>query len=651
MIEPIDLPDDDEALVRSLNAHFDREERAAYPMHLLYELARMYFAGYRRFTTLNMDTGQVIGEYTDEDGALEFQHQELLKIVNENASKFASLDWSPAATRDDTSLSGLRERAIAQIQSDAVIRSHTLNSIKPQASFMFSAYGSIGFTGHLLDHPTIGLTSDIEIIHPRNLFPFPSVNRDYTQAKGICRQRTVPVSFLKTRYGKKVTGNMNKLDGGIIQYGETLDLRATRTLPQPGTVTNLLGQHRDEDMEIARVREVYVEGVGGTLTEYAAFSGDLLLERQKLHDVEVYNPIGFARFMETGGWKGAGLFHLMFGICRESEKLIKRLFNNINDLDRYGVVLLPQGVINERATLKEIGKGLRVFFYDAEPTGMQDIRPITISPSNSGDIPGKTATFAEQLISSLNPVRDLVGEKGRVESSSGLAVLREEINTKGALATHSFSTALGGVYRSLVARVNREIIQRPRPIKASRLTLDLAGAIIDPKDNSVSFPENPIPDMSMIQFGMRETAPKNLSVRRQEAMGYLAVQGLTDPDAVKILMLKEGLDPALWLDQEQADYESTIRDLLILFGDGEEPGLVGLHPMVGRPDFRARIAASFISRPIVQQASVDVQEALYKYLETCRGFMQGVLPDPFQNPADTAMIQAQQQQQQPQLAQ
>lgn len=635
------LPKSSEDLCNVVNNHVDREMWRAAPMWALWELARLYCMGYRRFTTFDLRTGSVVGEYVDKEGNLEFIHSGLLRIFNDNASRLASLDWSPSVTRNDSSLAGLRERAMAQIVSDATVRPDALRKLKPTASFLFSLLGCLGYTINLSDHPTIGLVGDTELIHPRELFPFPALNYDYTKQCGLARQRAVTLDTLVDRFGTRIKANRDKMEGSDIIFGASSDVFASG--PSVGPVASFNpttfspgNPHSESTVSVARVRELWIEGPNGTVSEYVMLSGRYVIDRQDLSGSETYNPIGVARFFETGSFYGAGLFSLLFSLHRESERLIKALFNNIHDLDRYGVVLLPQGVINDKLALRETGKGLKVLFYEPDPTGISDVRPISIAPSNAGDIPGKTATFAEQMIQSMNPVRDLISSKGRVDSASGLQFLDEQANQAMAVATLSNANALGTAYRSACARATRMLLTSPKTVPVSRLTLDLAGAVIDPKTQAVSFKDNPIPDISRLDFSIRELIPASKTAMKQAALANLQMPGLTDPVSTKIYCLEKGIDLEIWMEPEKAAYETAVRNCLLLYGDGETPGEVVVTPSQARPDIQIMIVGAFAASPKVSNASAEVQDALADYLDTLRGFNQSVLPEGMPNPDDAA---------------
>jgi hypothetical protein len=398
------------------------------------------------------------------------------------------------------------------------------------------------------------------------------------------------------------------------------------------------GNDEDEDtQQVCKVRETWIHGPRGTVSRYIVSSGDVVIDDQDLSKVEAYCPVGFARFMDNGTFHGAGLFDLMFGIVREMERLMKSLFNNIRTMDRYGVVLLPQGTINERAAMREVGHGLRYLSYTKDALMGDEFRPMVIQPFNAGEVPGKVAQFAKSVADGLSPVQDLLAEKGRVDSASGLQFLDEQISKAMTNPTSGVQVAFGTMYRSVVAKAAGQMLVSRRALPVNKLTTELAGAVIDPDNGTVSFEQNPLPNFSQIAFTVRDTAPKSEVVRKQEAMGMLSA-GLTDPDGVKLFMMKEGIDVAMWMEEEKSAYESVVRNILLLFGDGTTTQQIVLTPHTSRPDIQIRVLSAFMSNPIMGVASPAVQDAFKAYREALIGFMGQTLPAMVPNPDDMANV-------------
>jgi hypothetical protein len=644
MSTTISLPKNKQALARVIDQHAEREEARLQYRRTTWLLAWYYLNGARRFDVFDPELGTIRPHYLDEDGSMEFQSQELLSAIDKVSARLAAMDVTPLVRREGTSLQGMRERSVAQILLDAVVNKDHVDRIATQFAHIFTSLGSCGIAGHIKDVPSVGLVSDLEVIHPREIFPFPSLGNDYTKAQGLMRQRSVPLSFLKETFGKKVSSNLDKIEYWEQKIGEGLreeadvevggghvEYQDDRSIPGSGSESN-----EPESMGVAKIREVWILGSGELVERYIVTSGDYVLLDESYDGLEVYCPIGFARFMENGTFHGAGLFDLLFSISREMERLLKSLFNNIRDIDRYGVLVLPQGQFNERALLRDVGKGLRVLPYDPDPVS-EGFKPFSIQPFNAGDIPGKVASLAKQLMDGINPVRDLIEEKGRIDSASGLNFLDEEINKSMSTPTRGMERAFGQCYRATLSAISRSVAFQPRTIPVTKLTLDLAGAIINSKDGTVSFQENPVPSLTNLRIGIKEVNPKSVTARKSEALELLQM-GITDPDSFKLYALKEGIDFAFWMDEEEAAYQSVVRNCLILFGDGEVPGEVVLTPHTAKPEFQLRVLMSFLASPTMLLASSEVQDEFMKYRQFLFDAMGMTLPEAVPNPDDMALL-------------
>ena len=629
--------------------HTDRERQKYSYRRSVWLLAWHYLNGARRFDVFDTTTGKVSPHYFDKEGNLEFQSQDLLSMIDRTVARIASVDLRPRVIRQGTSLSMIRERSSAQIIVDSLISDHQLSQITSDFAHIFVTLGSCGITGHLVDVPTIGLSADLEVVHPRELFPFPSMQQDHTKLSGIVRQRVVPIELLEERFKLKLGGKKESLEWWAVDYGNTVtDVGLDEPgdgLRNPFNNTSLnVGTSgvvsSDSWTEVARIRELWIDGPRGTCARYIVTCGDEVLFDEEYKDVAMFCPIGFARFCDTGTFYGAGLFDLLFGISREAERMMKSLFTNIRDMDRYGVMVLPQGSMNERTLLKEVSKGLRVMSYTPDPLN-ENFKPFMIQPFNSGDAPGKVAQFARDVMQQISPVQDLIQEKGRVDSATGLQFLDEQITRAMTNPSMGLQRAFGNMYRSLTAQAVAEIVKFPRTIPVNNINLDLAGAVIDLENSTVSFEKNPIPDIGHLNFSVKEINPRSEVARKEEALNLLKA-GLTDPIAFKIFALKEGLDFAIWMDEEKGAFETIVMHILQLYGNGQDPGQTILTQHMLRPDVQMRVLGGFMTSPILTIASSQVKDEFRKFRDTMLQFMGQTLPQQIPTPEEAAVMGMQQ---------
>jgi hypothetical protein len=188
----------------------------------------------------------------------------------------------------------------------------------------------------------------------------------------------------------------------------------------------------------------------------------------------------------------------------------------------------------------------------------------------------------------------------------------------------------------------RTIAKSRRAVPVNKLTLDLAGAIIDPQTSKVSFEQNPIPVISDLGITIRETNPRSEIARKQEALQLYGMPGMQDPVRFMLLALEEGLDFALYMGEEQAAYESVVRNILMLYSDGEEPGRIIVTPQTALPKLQGRVLTAFMGSPMMGMASPTVQDEFKKYREFL--IMGTVLPEGVPSPEEMPMAPQQPQQ-------
>ena len=641
----LNLPTNELALCRLLTRHAFREDARLRYRRMMWLLSYLYLNGSRRFDVVDPNTGVVRALYVDEDGNLEFQSQELLSLINRTAARLASMDFRPRVQMSGASLAGIRDRSTGQILMDNLVRDDQLMSVKRDFAFLFTTLGSAGLCGHLTDHPTIGLSADLEVVHPREVFPFPSLGQDHTKTLGKMRYRAMPLDTLVALFGSGVKRKMESLDywESLIgeDYSERNNVNVNNTPSRLyGPATSTTYDAKDEIQQIARVKEVWIDGPAGTCSRYICTCGDVLLADEDYSSKEIYPALEFRRFYDTGSFHGAGLFDVMFPIARQLELNIRQLFQNIRDIDQYGVLVIPSGQFNERSVLKNVGHGLRALPWEPDPM-TEGFKPFAIQPFNSGDAPGKVAQFARSLLQSLDPSPDISDTKGRVDSASGLAFLEEQATKSLTFPSQGIERAFAGAYRSIAGQAVETIVKSPRPLPVNRLTLDLAGAVIDPDANTVNFKDNPIPDLSRLSFTIRDMNPKSEAARKAEAL-TLTEKGVQDRDGLLLYCIESGIELAAWTQEEKNAYETVVRNCLILYGDGNESsGQVIVTPETVKPLFQLRVLTAFMGSVKMSLASPEIIDQFKTYREFLMMQVQGVLPNAAPNPDDVAIMSRQ----------
>lgn len=645
------LPKDPDALCRVINKHMAREDIIMLYKRTMWLVAFYYLNGARSFSHYDPSTQSVRPLWVDDKGNAEFMSQELLSEINRVVGRILSFDLRPKVMAQGQSLTDIRSRAVGQVIMDSIVNDDQLDLVKQQFAFNYACLGGCGLIGHLEDHPTVGLVGDLEVVHPRELCPFPSLGPNSLKQRGIVRQRFVPLRYLQDKFGKKkIARELDDLEWYSKQLGDDAEIDSTgygSTLSiNFGQGTDGYGSkgdpHNDDMHALVKIRELWTWGARSMVQRYVVQSGGCILDDMDFTNEEVYCPIGYSTFLDTGGFYGAGMFDLLFSMSRQNELLLKTLFNNVRDMDRYGVLVLPQGDINEKPMLRDVGRGLKMLPWAPDPL-MEGFRPFAIQPATTSDFPGKVATMAQAMMRNLSPIGDLAAEKGRVDSAQGLSFLDERLNQAMTRPSFGLRTCFSTAYRGLATQAAKALMSSQRALPIGKLSLDLAGVVMDPMEGTVSFPKNPIPDLSRLSFNVREINPRSDTARKAEALNLLENQ-VTDPQSFILFSVMEGVDWAMWLEEDKAAYESIVRNILLVYGDGNQPGEATVSPYSAKPDLQLRVLTAFMARPSFTLASVEVQDALALYRDTLMEFSGRTLPAAVPNPDDAAILLQQMQQ-------
>lgn len=632
------LPKDETKLAEVIRSHGDRENAVLSYRRTMWLLASYYLNGMRRFDVFDPTTRTIVPFYMDHEGKLEFQNQELMAVLDKIAALVASMDLRPRVERKGTSLRLIRDRAACQVLSDSLVPDAQMEDAKTVFANLLVTLGACGVTAKASKGPGGRLRADIEIVHPKEIMPFPTLGTDITKLRGKMRQRMVNIDRLASILGTSVKGKLDRMDAWETSW----------TSPEEDPHQNRQGlfftdekagaggwRETGDGQTMVRIREVWVDGPSGTCSRYVLASGDWIGEDLDLSGLDRHCPIGWASCIPTHSFHGLGVFEMLFPVAREVEKLLKNLFSNVRDLDRMGALAIPNGHFNERAMLRDAGNGLKVINWTPEP-GQEHQRPVYIPPPNNGDMPGRVASLGREIMRDISPLRDLLREKGRVDGGPGLQFLDEKVREGMTSPTRGTVQAWGAMWRAVTGEAAQMLQLDPdASVPVVDMTVDLAGAVIDMERGTMSFRSNPLPNIAQLGFSVRHTNPRSEVARKQEALELLKVQ-FHDADAVRLLGLKEGLDFATWSDEDRSAYEQAVRNILSVYGDGMTPGGFWTTPHTSRPDFQLRVVNAFMSGPHLEQASKSVVDALIAYRETLISYLGQTLPNSIPNADDLA---------------
>lgn len=635
------LPDDADDLAQVMAEHIWMEEARQSGRFLRWQLAHAYMNGQRRFEFINGSTQY--GYMLDKEGRVPLTVPEMLNNVNKTTGLISAMDLWPDVIRRGDSMGTVRDSAVMQVILDSITNDDHLRIVVEEAAYLVSLLGTCGLSAEVVEHPSLGLIADLEVVHPCELFSFPSIGFDGTKIRGLVRCRKVPIERLKAQYGTKITANLDKMHTArrkVAQAPEYLGNQENSTYHEGASYLQKGGKDDTTYVE-AKVWEVWIDGPQGTCSRYATGSGKYVIydSNKALEGVAYYCPISIARFWKTGDFYGAGLFDSLYTLSREMEAMVKSLVTNVKDLDRYPPVLIPPGALDESLALRDTGYPLRFIKLKAEASilGMSDFKPTVLPLHNAGETPGRTSAFLQGLIGSHVPIRDIIKEKGRVDSYAGLQYLEEEGSRSNVVPVANVSRAFGAAYRSLGHQALAKLVRKSVKMPVKRLDVALAGAVIDFDDSTFTLGKNRVPDISRLSFRVKEESPKSKSIRKQEATAFLEKQMVTLTQ-YKLLAIKEGWDPAMWLDGEIAAYNTVTMNILSIYGDGEEPGpAVWVTANTERPDLQLEILNAFMQSPTMRIASADVVNEFVKYRTALLAFQGKMLPELVPDPYPPAL--------------
>lgn len=638
-------PGQQDAMVRVLSAHVAREEEKLLMRMARWKIASAYHLGHRRFEVFDPYGSRIASAFLDKDGKIPLQVSKMVSEVNRIDGVLASMDLRPVVSSDAYSIGSVRDAAIARATINGVRSESEHSAFYRVYRHYLLMFGCVGAGVDVVEHPQLGLTDDWEVIHPGELLPWPSLHGDLSKQRGVIRRRYVPLSWVAARWPKAgEEAVVRKMEVYRRQVGDGPGQPPWASVPAgqisfpPGTPQRKPEDHSQE--RLVRLNQLWEWGARGTCSRQVVTSGEVVLYDSAEHpDGSVYYPgVYVTNFIESGDMHGLGMYDLLFSSVREFEKLIKDTINNVRDLDRYPPVVLPNGTFNVRSHTQENGRAMKFVFVSPEPTytGESGVRPMVLPLHNAGDTPLRTVAFLQGIIEGISPLRDLVSEKGRVDSLGGLQFLDERGLQPMAGPLRNVADTMGCCYRAICAKAIAAAVGRQRALPVSVLSSELAGAVIDWDSGTFSFARNPLPDLSRLHFGVRQSSPQSKAIRKQEAL-ELVERGISSVDRLVTLALRENIDLAMDLSAERAAQQTVTYNILRIYNDGETPGqaVVTPHNTI-LPARQLRELEAFMASPAVLLASPQVQDALADYRATLMGYLQQVIPESVPDPYLTA---------------
>lgn len=575
-----------------------------------------FLQGVRTFTVFDYDTGAVeiayIGDeetaYTDDFyGSVPFRVEEVTDRLAREHGRLMKLDLSPRVSKRSDSLDSLRHASVYQLILNYM---HTLTEAdQVDRDFLLHLcnYGTSGY-GHWIEElPDTVFGYEHEMVPAWQLLGIPGETNNHSEERAICRRRLVPVAMLEANANRfKLPGSKDWAKLGVmeLQYGQGsgyLNQLAAGTgaggaggrnssispAGQSGTIRDLYESATDESRAVkgkdangierfVMLNEVWTRGPRNTVLEYSAIAGEWELRHDDFSSKPLPHPLGIARYTDTGHFYGADFPRKVIPLAQRLERMLRKLADNVEDMDRFGFLFVPNDIGVTQEDLKNTTTP-RFVFYEHDITTDRD--PVfQVSPVNSSDVPGRVAQFFSETLDRSTSQGPLYqgSAPGRVDSGTGIAALDELGSTHLIPTAKSIEACKTTVYRSMLQQAKMLISEgaaNGEQIDLVRIDNSMAGIRIDPASGTLKLEGLKLPSVWAVDLGIKSSDPNSREQERLEAIQML--------DAGRVNLLNftiENYRKGWNFDlgpSGRATWENYVKAVLmnlVLFNDGKEPG-------------------------------------------------------------------------------
>ncbi len=454
---------------------------------------------------------------------------------------------------------------------------------------------------------------------------------------GISRKRWVPVQWLadrmKTVFNKRIDlkrpeSNMDARDvpwGGIVpdcqdsevqsggvgvnfphKTGDSIGVNIT----QPGRSDDgRPGPRRDGRLYVP-LEEIYIyDDTQQFVARFIIKVGRKILVDENFEEqkVRVLCPLHVARHTDIGKMFARGFIAPLMPMNDQIEKMMSSLFKNIQELDMFGTLFIPGA---SGIDIKSFRTGPRPKAVKFEPDPLSpDLKPFTLTPTNTGLMPAKVAEFASDMMQKLSGQGPAFqGEtSGRIDSAAGLGFLFNTGNISLGLPSHGLADAFAGVY-SRMLQVAKERLTPGQTIMLATIDDAIAGVILDPQTGQMRLSENPIPQPWEIKVDIKDRQPRDREIRKQELKELFGME-LVDPIRFWVTAMEENLDMPGAPREIWETWRKCTWQIITLFRDGQTPGNVDIGEHTQSPDIQLIKLQEFMNKIEYSLASDAVRKS------------------------------------------
>lgn len=605
------------------------------PWYAKWDLFRLYCQGWRRFEAFDKQTGRWQLDYLDDNGKWISQVHDINVAIAEMAGVFLGMNLMPSVQRSSNSLAELRDSGAANVIATGINDPARLMRTASNWYIDFSQFGTGIVSARTIATASGSLIADHEVVHPREILPFPACRLSRHNLWGYVRTREVDLEKLVKDMGSSIRRKAEKMETFIRRIGEPTEpmqgnppgYNGYRTYQRPNP-SNALS--RDDDYMVVRMHEVYTFDQQDQLGEYAMISGDAELDRQDYLTTGDHRcPIHISRFIDSGHFYGLGYCDIVFSLIVEYERMIKRIVNNTSSMDSHPTILIPSGDIDVNRVMREDGTSMRYAMYKPKMQfdgSNTQIRPTIIAPHTASvEVIGRTASFIRAAADRNQLLKSVLENKGRVDSFAGLQVLEQESRAGLAEPVRGAVAFFANIHRHTAGEAISLLSKNTYNIPLRDINLSLVGVKIDWEKSVATFADsaNPLPDVSTLQFGIVSTHEASPTARKQE-MVALVQNKIAPADRILMHAAAEGIKLEMWMDDIICARDTWVRNIITIYNDGTTPGPIPFNPKTELPQYQTRWTRAFMSSTDFRLASADVQAAITRYHDLLLGTMQEI---------------------------
>lgn len=649
------LPKDPESLSDALLEIYRRGEEARAHIYVEWVINYWSLQGCRNFLVKSWKTGEVLHTFETSDGRLHYRHEDLLEHYNRELGQWLATDPRPRVTpKRRLELDSLRKAAFGQVLLENITAPLDLRLLLLNSAEKALMYGTVGLGAWVNRDVNLAVDAMVETIPPWQILPVPARPTCPDDVRGLMRHRWVPYKELRERQGDTLKFPRKDSDKS---FDPRLDIRYVR----PGD--RILNEHDSSDVLAGasvpagcidegmnsrpRNKTDATEEPWVRVIEYWAFDhknnvlrSSVLLGEFVAKDVSFlesvvkpYMPVHLARCNHSGSFFARSYLSGLVSLNQETERMLATLFKNVQELDQFGMLLLPTNRGITKRDLESTSKP-RVAFFETDFTG-ERMQVERIQPVNTGDFPGRVAAQAIQLSDRQgrnNPM--FQGDApGRMDAASGLGILLETSSISRRPGLLSLARAFSGVYGCLLS-ASKSLFSVETPLYLATIDDAVAGIVVDPATGSLSLANNPVPHPSEVEISLASEEPRIVAQRKQELLS-LAQSGMISPDSLAWLNHVEGL--GIPLDSHRAVEQRLLcmwRNI-IQFGDGTTGQGVLVSPYDDH-ELHLGLIRSFMSRIQFQLASSEVKNLFEDRILQHEQYLGMRLPEGMPHPEELA---------------